>query len=312
MEFDLDRKIANGLNCPLLSVSSSIRNTVQRLAPWDRIQFVLKMSARSSITDFEKLEALAHWAELKSFRNMILPPVPRYEVRMYREMTQTQEHPPALVPTMVLCLDLDKLVLAHKVRINIRFMIDLLRELDGRAQIVIRQQKLGSDSIDHKETRFPWSKLQLNVCMLLTDILRDDLSRSSRSLLDLWIDGEGQLLYAKCKVELAMEDQWEKIEFNHLDSATKEKFRVEYKHANIADDILRRNVLEFKNDVLPRGMELSTGLSGRFYQWVRSSSLFLNWRSLQINTSGIPEDPVERDSRIQRKELNDFLRINSR
>jgi hypothetical protein len=166
--FDLDNKTVFG------SVSRSMRTIAQYNRPWNRTQFILKMTAHSSTTDFDHFNALECWTGIKTFRQIV-----------YSHHSQA--------PTVLFNLELGETVPWKDIRINVKHLLHLLEGLDDRSRLDIRQHDLIMDRTSHDEGCTSWASLQIDLFMLLSDIFRYEPSRGLQPLPDLWINGEGQI-----------------------------------------------------------------------------------------------------------------------
>lgn len=70
--------------------------------------------------------------------------------------------------------------------------------------------------------------------MLLSDIFLSERSRGAQSLPDLWMDGEGQFLYAAYPPT----------------ASTNFERRFYYKHAHVADEVLRQDIQDLKEKIM--------------------------------------------------------------
>lgn len=191
-----------------------MRAIAQYNRPWNRTQFILKMTAHSSTTDFDHFNALDCRAGIKTFRQIV-----------YSHHSQA--------PKGVFNLELGGTIPWKDIRININHLLHLLEGLDGRSRFDFRQQDLIMDRTSHDEGCNSWAKLQIDFLVLLSDIFLCEPSRGLQPLPDLWINGEGQLLHASYPSS------------TNMDSL----HQFDYKHAHIDSHVLHKEIQDLKHTI---------------------------------------------------------------
>jgi hypothetical protein len=206
--FDLDKKVTLGLTCPLLFVGNTLRQYVQLFVTWNRTRIALKMTARSSTTDFDHFKALECWAGNHTLRCMF----------------SAQHRSPKSIhdqkPIIVFNFDLEKSAPWNGVRINVKHLLHLVEEMYGNTKFEFRQHNLATSQAGLTKSCAPWKTLHMSVCLLLADMFLSEPSRGSQILPYLWIDGEGRLLHAAYQPT----------------TGTDSVLRYDYKYAQFDDD----------------------------------------------------------------------------
>ena len=113
-------------------------------------------------------------------------------------------------------------------RIDIKMLLDLIRQLDERCSIkFVRTIGGGNYEKWSEEASVTWGSVQRALFLLLSDILKDMPHKAEGPIPQIWIDGCGKVLRAKFPATTTSAEQ--AIEYRHTSLNEKEVRNLGYK-----------------------------------------------------------------------------------
>jgi hypothetical protein len=180
--FDLDSKIAFGLNMNASQLYKNSRNFSKSYAWRSSPPMSLKMSTTLSSTDLDSCTALYEWSEVATFQNM---------------MWSDHRSGPNDLPTIILEFTGTDFKSLQDVQFDIMLLLATLPYSKAPFSIKTTNTLIdGNKRKNREETAIGWSRIQHAMFLLLSDILRDMPDKALLFRPQIWINGTFDQLQA--------------------------------------------------------------------------------------------------------------------